>query len=93
MAVAIVLGVITGFIGFLPLFVGLKLVRRATNTSNLSQAGAALLGVLGSFLILAGALIACIVLVRDMVLPFTLAVVVGLLVSAVGYGVYTFVRK
>lgn len=93
MAVSIVLGVIIGFLGFLPLFVGLKLVRRATNTSNLSQAGAALLGVLGSFLVLAAGLIVCILIARDLVLPFTLAVVAGLLVSTIGYGVYTLVRK
>lgn len=93
MVLAIVLGVIVGFLGFLPLFGGLQLVKRTTSTSNLGPAGASLLGVFGSFLVLAAALVVCILVARDMVLPFTLSVVVSLVVSTIGYGAYKTFRK
>ena len=46
MAVAIVLGALAGAAGFAPLFAGLRMTRRVTDTSNLGHAGALLLGVL-----------------------------------------------
>ena len=44
------------------------------------------LGVLPLFL-------ACVVLARDIAVPFVLAEAVVLVACAIGYGVYTFVRK
>lgn len=93
MILPIVLGAVCGVLGFVPLMAGLRLARKATSTSNLGHAGALLLGVFGSFILLIGTLIACIVVARDAVLPFTLAEVVALTVSAVAYGAYKLVRK
>ncbi|MDR0513987.1 MAG: hypothetical protein LBG81_02325 [Coriobacteriaceae bacterium] len=93
MVVAIVLGVLSGFAGFAPLLLGTRLARRATATSALGEAGALLLGVLISFLLLAAILFLCVFLARDMVLPFALSLVGGLIASAIGYGVYRLVRK
>lgn len=93
MVLPIVLGAVCGVLGFLPLMVGLKLARKATPTSNLGHAGALLLGVFGSFLLLIVPLIVCIVVARDVVLPFTIAEVLALTVSAIGYGAYKLVRK
>ena len=52
MAVAIVLGALAGAAGVAPLFAGLRMTRRVTDTSNLGHAGALLLGVLLSVAVL-----------------------------------------
>ena len=93
MIASIVLGAVSGILGFLPLYMGLRLARKATPTSNLGHAGALLLGVLLSFLILVAAFIVCIFVARDLVLPFVLAEVGGLVVSAVAFGFSTLARK
>jgi len=93
MVAAVVLGAVCGVLGFLPLYMGLRLARKATATSNLGQAGAVLLGVLVSFVFLATVFIVCAVVTRDLVLPFVLAEAAGLSVSAVVYGIGTLVRK
>ena len=93
MIAAIVLGAVSGILGFLPLYMGLRLARKATPTSNLGHAGALLLGVLLSFLILVAAFIVCLFVARDLVLPFVLAEVGGLVVSAVAFGFSTLARK
>ena len=67
--------------------------RRVTDTSNLGHAGALMLGVLLSFVILFLGAIACVVLARDIAVPFVLAEAAVLVACAIGYGVYTFVRK
>ena len=93
MIAAIVLGAVSGILGFLPLYMGLRLARKATPTSNLGHAGALLLGVLLSFLILVAAFIVCIFVARDLVLPFVLTEVGGLVVSADAFGFSTLARK
>ena len=91
MAVAIVLGALAGAAGFAPLFAGLRMTRRVTDTSNLGHAGALLLGVLLSVAVLFVTAIA--LLAREFVLPFVLAEVVALSVAAIGFGVSNLVRK
>ncbi|MEF9841219.1 MAG: hypothetical protein RR955_04045 [Raoultibacter sp.] len=93
MALFAILGVIAGILGFLPLLGSLHLTKKVTTTSNLSHAGALLLGVLLSFLILAGALILCVAVARDMLLPFALGEVLTLSCAAIAYGIYKLVRK
>lgn len=93
MAVAVVLGALSGIVGFLPLLFGLRMARKATSTSNLGHMGALLLGVLLSFVILFAAAFACIIAVRDLALPFALAEVLALIVVAIAYGVIKLVRK
>ena len=90
MVLAIVLGALSGVLGVLPL---LRMTRRVTDTSNLGHAGALMLGVLLSFVILFLGAIACVVLARDIAVPFVLAEAAVLVACAIGYGVYTFVRK
>ena len=85
MAVAIVLGALSGIVGFLPLFGSLQLAKRATKTSNL--------GHMVSFLLLFATAFACILLARDFALPFALAEVLALIVVAIGFGVMRLVRK
>ena len=77
----------------MPLFLGLRMTRRVTDTSNLGHAGALMLGVLLSFVILFLGAIACVILACDIAVPFVLAEAAVLVACAIGYGVYTFVRK
>lgn len=93
MVTAIVLGALAGFVGFLPLFFGLRMTRRVTDTSNIGSMGALLLGVLASFVLLFGTAIVCVMVARDLVLPFVLAEVVVLSVAAIGFGIGKFLRK
>ena len=93
MVVAALLGFIAGIVGFVPLIYGARLARQATATSNLGEVGALLLGVLGSFAILAGAVIACVLLDKQDVLAFAGAEAAGLIIFAVGYGVRKILLK
>lgn len=93
MFVAVLVGIVVGLGAFAPLVAGMNLARNATPTSNLGHAGALLLGVLGSFAILAVAVVACIVLFRDFVLPFVLAEVGALIVAAIVFGVSKMIRR
>ncbi len=93
MVLAIVLGAVAGAVGFLPLFGGLQLAKRATATSNLSHAAALLLSALVSLIVLGGALAACVIFARDLLLPFALAEAAALVVIAVVYTVKKMVRK
>lgn len=93
MVIAIVLGALSGIVGFLPLFAGLRMTRKVTDTSNLGHLGALLLGVLASFALLFATAIACAVFARDLILPFVFAEVAALVVAAVGFGLYKHMRK
>lgn len=93
MGFAIVLGGVAGVLGFLPLVYSLKASKNVTNTSNFSYASILLLSLIASIAILGIAAALCINLARDLTLPFVVAEALALVVSAVGFGVYTFVRK
>lgn len=86
-AVAVVLGLVVGAGGFMPLIFGMNKARMASPTSNLGHAGSLLLGVLLSLIILAVATIVCIVFARDAAVPFVLAEAGGLIVAAIAFGV------
>ena len=90
---AIVAGALVGVAGFYPLVFGMNKARMATPTSNLGHAGALLLGVLLSFLVLAVAVVICIAAFRDYVLPFVLAEVGALIVAAIAFGVSKMIRR
>ena len=77
-------GIAAGIIGFLPLFISLRLARRSTSLSAMS---AGLYGLAGTFVV-AVALIVCAMVARDVVLPFGVAEIVALIVSTSAYVVY-----
>ena len=93
MVITGILGVVAGILGFIPLVYSLHLTKRVTTTSNISHAGALLSGVLLSFLILAGSMIACIFIARDNVLCFVLSEALALVVTAIVYGFYKYAGK
>ena len=93
MVAAVVLGIIAGVVSFLPLVLGLRATKHVTRTSNFGHMGILLLSLLVSIIILFGALIACILIARDLVFPFSLAEVLALVVAAIAFGVSRVLRK
>lgn len=86
-AIAIVAGIVIGACAFIPLYGGTRLARKATATSSIGEAGGLLLGVLGSFTILALAAIICIIAFRAFTLPFVIALALSVVVTTVIYGI------
>ena len=85
--VAVVIGVIVGIASFAPLIFGMNKARSAGPTSNLGHAGALMLGVLISLVILVVAIVVCVKLFRDFAVPFALGAAGGLIVAAVVFGI------
>lgn len=88
MALAIVIGAFAGLIGFIPLFVALRLSRRSTSTQALNAALYGLAGVFVSLVVLIVELIVCAQVARPLVLPFGIAEMLALIVSTAVYVVY-----
>lgn len=93
MGAAIAIGAVVGAIGFAPLIFGSNQARKASPTSNLGHAGALLLGVLGSFVVLVVPALICIVMARDLAVPFVLAEAGALVIAATAFGVSRLVRR
>lgn len=93
MFVAILLGIVVGVLGFLPLIGGLRLTRKANAGNNMVSMSMLLLGLLVSMLVLALPLIIVVLNWRDLVFPFVLAEAIALVVTAIVYGVVKLVRK
>ena len=74
-------GIAAGIIGFLPLFISLRLARRSTSLSAMSAGLYGLAGTFVSLIVVAVALIVCAMVARDVVLPFGVAEIVALIVS------------
>jgi LytS/YehU family sensor histidine kinase len=88
MALAIVLGVVSGIVGFIPLFVALRLSRKSTSVSPLSAGLYGLAGFFVSLVVVAVALIVCALNARDLVVPFAIAEIITLVVATSVYVVY-----
>lgn len=84
----IMLGVLTGILGFLPLFLSLRLSRRSTSTQALTVGLYGLAGVAISLVVLIAGLLACAMLVRDGLVSFVIAEGVVFLGSTIVYFVY-----
>ena len=93
MVIAALLGVLVGAVAFAPLIAGMRLARKATPTSNVGHAGGLLLGVLGSFVILAVGVVVCIVVARPVAVPFVLGEAGALVVAAIAFGVSRMIRR
>lgn len=91
--IAVLVGIVVGLVSFAPLIFGMNKARMATPTSNLGHAGSLLLGVLLSLVILAVAIVVCVMLFRDVAVPFTLGAAGGLIVAAVVFGISKNLRK
>lgn len=88
MSIAIAVGILAGIVGFIPMFVTLRLSRRSASLSAMSAGLYGLAGVFVSLIVVAVALILCAVIARDMILPFGIAEIVALIVTTSAYVVY-----
>lgn len=88
MVAAIALGIVSGIIGFLPLFIALRLSRKSTSTSPLNAGLYGLGGFFVSLVVVAIALIICAMVARELVLPFAIAEIVMLVATTSIYVVY-----
>lgn len=88
MVLAIVAGLAAGVVGFIPLFVFLRLGRRSTSLSPMNAGLYGLAGTFVSLIIVAAALIICAMVAREAVLPFGIAEMGALIVSTSIYVVY-----
>lgn len=84
----IVLGIATGVLGFLPLFLSLRLSRRSTSMHALAIGLYGLAGVAISLVILVAGLIACAMLARDGLVGFVVAEGVVFLACTIAFVVY-----
>lgn len=88
MLVAIIVGVVVGVVGFLPMFASLRLSRRSESLNTMTLGLYGLVGVFVSLIVVAVALIICAVTARDLVVPFAVAEIVALILSTSIYVVY-----
>ena len=87
MVLAIVCGALSGFVGFLPLILGLRMTRKFVASGNFGQMGMLLLCLIISFILMFVFAVICIMIDRGLALPFVLAEAVALCVSAIGFGI------
>ena len=93
MAIAIVLGALSGLVGFLPLLFGLRMTRKTVSAGLVGSMMVLFLGIVVSFVILVMTAVVCIAFDRGLGLPFVAAEVIALSTVAIAYGVSTVVRK
>lgn len=93
MAIAIVLGALSGLVGFLPLLFGLRMTKKTVSAGIAGSMMVLFLGLIVSFIILVMAAVVCIAFDRGLGLPFVGAEVIALSAVAIAYGVSTVVRK
>ena len=87
MAVAIVLGIISGAVGFAPLVAGLRLTKRTTATSSFGPMAILLIALAASFATVLAAAIAFAAWDKPHGFPFVLAEVITLASVAIAFGV------
>ncbi len=84
----IVLGAVTGILGFLPLFLSLRLSRRSTSMHALTIGLYGLAGVAISLVILIVGLVSCAMLARDGLVGFVAAEGIVFLACTIAFVVY-----
>ncbi len=88
MALAILLGALSGVIGFSPLLIGLRLTKKTTATTAFSSMAVLILALVVSFVLVFACTILFVAWDKPNGFPFVLAEVICLCVVAIGYGIY-----
>ncbi|MCI8468918.1 MAG: hypothetical protein HFJ75_05460 [Eggerthellaceae bacterium] len=91
--VAVLLGALSGIVGFLPLFAGLRMTRKTVSSGLVGSMMVLFLALIVSFIILVMAAVFCIAFDRALGLPFVAAEVIALSAAAIAYGMSTVARK
>lgn len=88
LAIAIVVGLLVGAVGFIPTIkLSTRMRRMMAEKNGVGSVGLLLLSLAVSFLIMLIAILICANLARDVLLPFVLALAVGLSVTAIVFGI------
>ena len=90
MVLAVVLGALAGFLGFVPLFASLKLSRYAKATNTMTTALYGLVGVFVSLVVVIAGMIICSQVARGLILPFGITEILALILST---SVYMAIRE
>lgn len=88
MAFAILIGALAGVVGFIPLFVAMRLSRKSISTNVLGTATYGLVGVFVSMIVLAVEIIICSRVASEWVLPFGLSEMLTLIIATAMYVIY-----
>lgn len=88
MLTAVAAGIVAGIVGFLPLFISLRLARRSDSIAPMSMGVYGLAGTFVSLIIVIVAMIVFAQIDRASVLPFGIAEIAALIVSTSLYVVY-----
>lgn len=84
---AVILGLLSGIVGFAPLLVGLRLTKRVTATSNFGHMSILIISLIVSFVLMFALAMLCVAFARDYALPFVLAEALALSVTAIVFGI------
>lgn len=88
LVIAIVVGLLVGAVGFIPTIkLSTRMRRMMAEKNGVGSVGLLLLSLAVSFLIMLIAILICANLARDVLLPFVLALAVGLSVTAIVFGI------
>lgn len=88
LTIAIVVGLLVGAVGFIPTIkLSTRMRRMMAEKNGVGSVGLLLLSLAVSFLIMLIAILICANLARDVLLPFVLALAVGLSVTAIVFGI------
>ena len=90
---AILLGVISGVVGFSPLVIALIMTKRNPQVGNVAPMMKLVIGLFASFVILLVTAISFAVFDKPNALAFVLSEAIALTVSAVGFGIWSQIRK
>lgn len=94
MVLAIILGLLSGVVGFIPLVIALARTKHNPQTGNFAPMAKLLLGLFASFAVLIICAILFIAFDKPSGLPFALAEALALSISAIAYGIHSHkVRK
>ena len=93
MAIAIWLGILVGAIGFLPLVVALKLSKKAISAGIGPNVAIVLLSILISLAFYIAMILVFNDVNHDRIAPFVLSVALTLIIVAIGFGIYSQVKR
>ena len=85
--IAIIVGALIGVAGFIPTFKLAGHARKMMVTNNIGSLGLLLLSFVLSFIVMLIAIALCNHFAKDVLLPFVLALVLGLIITAIVYGI------
>ena len=85
--IAIVCGLLSGVVGFMPLLVGLRMTKKVTATSNFGHMSILIISLIVSFVVMFALAMLCVAFARDYAMPFVLAEAVALSVVAIVFGI------